>query len=158
MAGLAGTLYVEDDGVGDVLYVWYERYKRFTGMAAHSAAIPFGHEYGCDPSRPDSIVELRSAGHSARGANNSIDLGIDAVTTRMNTGRLKISSRCRALFAEAQDYAYPEDPNGEGDTKGEKPKGLDHALDALRYMVMHVDARRIARSLGRNEEVADAVA
>ncbi len=142
-ACLAGTLYIDEDG-RDILYVWYERYKRFQTMAIHAQAIPFEVDYGCDRSRPDSIVELRQAGHTARGVNNSIDLGIDAVTARINTGRLKISETCRALFAEAQDYSYPEDPQREGETKGEKPKGLDHALDALRYMVMLVDGRRIA--------------
>lgn len=129
----------------DILYVFYERYKRKTSLSVHGAAIKsvYPEGYGrwfADPSRPGSIRDLRKAGITVRGARNDILTGIDAVDARINSGRLLISEECKALRAEGQSYKYPEDK------EGEKPVDeFNHAMDALRYLVMGVDADRIAK-------------
>ena len=144
-AAVGAALYVNEYG-DDVLYVHYERYKRFTTLAEHARAIPRGHYWYADPAEPDSIASLRVAGHACRAADNSIITGIDAVSNRLYTRRLLISDRCKALFGESQLYSYP--------TKDDEPYGdrpiddNNHALGALRYMVMGVDRRQIARSRG----------
>ncbi len=133
----------------DVLYVWYERYMRTTPMTSHASALPKPGQWWADPSRPDSIDELRRSGHSVRAGNNDILLGIDAVSARIYSRRLRIHSRCKALLAEAEQYQYPEKDD---QVIGDKPlKDFDHAMDALRYMVVGVDRRRIAR---QREEAA----
>ena len=139
---LGAVLFVNEYG-DDVLYVHYERYMRETGLEDHAASLPEGYEWWADPAEPSSIHEFRQAGHAVRKANNSIVLGIDAVHARLNTLRLVISPHCKALLAEAEQYAYPEKDD---EMYGEKPLDVNnHAMDALRYLVMGVDRRRIAR-------------
>lgn len=142
-AGLCAVRYIDEEG-RDVLYVWYERYKRFTGLAAHAEALPPDSTYHADPSRPDSINELRKAGHTVRPAYNGIIVGVDAVNARIYSDRLKISKECRALLAEANEYCYPEKDD---ETHGENPVDeFNHACDALRYLVAGADKLRVATS------------
>ena len=56
------------------------------------------------------------------------------------TGKLKIiENRCRALVAESDRYRYPDKDE---DIIGDKPVDEDnHAMDALRYMIMGLDYR-----------------
>jgi phage terminase large subunit len=139
-AALAGTLYESEAGK-DILYVWYERYKRRTVLSTHARRLPKGVRYWADPSRPDSIKELRISDHVVRKGNNSILTGIDAVTARIYSGRLHISAECRALFAESTQYKYPEKDD---EVVGDKPlDDFNHSLDALRYLVMGVDGHRM---------------
>ena len=158
-ASLGGTLYIDDDGK-DVLYIWYERYKRETGLGDHAAAMlpiasapaddpddpdqaPRTMMWYADPSRPDSISELRRGGLKVRKAKNDIMLGIDAVNARIYTQRLKVSRSCKALIAESEEYAFPEKDD---ETYGEKPVDeFNHALDALRYLVVGLDRRKLAK-------------
>lgn len=126
----------------DVMYVWYERYKRFTPMRKHVNALPENVLYFADPSRPDSIDELRKGGVVVRGSKiRDIMTGVDAVNSRIYTERLVIHPKCKALFAEQQEYSYPEKDD---EIVGDKPvDGFDHALDALRYLIVNVDRHRI---------------
>lgn len=141
-AALGGVLYEDENGRA-CIYVFYERYKRQTPMSAHAEALRRLERmtWYCDPSRPDLIREMRVADIWTRPANNAILAGVDAVSARLESGRLFISSQCTAIIAEAQGYAYPKDG------LGEKPEGgMDHAMDALRYLVMAIDGRHLARS------------
>jgi phage terminase large subunit len=143
-AALAGKLFINDDG-DDVLYIYYERYKRSQTVEQHARALPKPGAimWWADPARPDSIAELRGAGHAVRAGYNDIMLGIDAVSARLLSNRLKISPLCRALIAESDMYAYPEKDD---EVYGEKPVDqFNHALDALRYLVMGIDRRKMAR-------------
>jgi len=136
---LGGTAYVDDDERTH-LYIWYERYVSQALVGSHAKALPTGHVWWADPAEPDSIVELRQAGHRVGKAKNDILIGINAVLSRMDAGTLHISERCRALRAELGAYHY--DPN----KMSEKPVDeFNHAADALRYLVMGVDRGRVAR-------------
>ncbi len=144
---LGATRYIDDDGQ-DVLYIWYERYKRNVSLVDHAAALPEGLTWWADPSRPDSIADLRRGGHTVRGAYNDIMLGVDAVNSRINTGRLRISNQCRALKAELEQYRYPEKDE---EVFGEKPiDEFNHACDAVRYLTLGLD-RRERRSQKKGE-------
>ena len=139
LAALGGTAYKGEDDRTHI-YVWYERYKSKTPMSEHAKSLPRGHVWWADPSAPESIVELRRAGHKVRGAVNDIEIGVNAVNTRVEAGTLHISRRCKALAAELEAYHY--DP----DKVSEKPVDeFNHACDALRYLVMGVDRGRVAR-------------
>lgn len=151
-AAVAGTLYVAEDtgktngDPRDVLYMWYERYRRRTHLWEHAQALPSGVTWYADPSRPDSIDDLRRADVIVRKADNDIIRGIDAVNARLYDGRLKISRLCRAVIAEAELYGYPLE---EDEPKGDRPVDENnHALDALRYGVMGIDRRRVAQRSG----------
>jgi hypothetical protein len=73
-----------------------------------------------------------------RRGNNAKQTGIAAVSARLQDGRLRIvQGTCPNLLAEAGLYRF-------GD--GEMPENEhNHALDALRYLVSRLDARRMAR-------------
>ena len=153
-AALAGTYFIADEGdvcrrLGlskgdDVIYIWYERYKRTTPLKQHAHALPQGVLWYADPSRPDSINELCTADHTTTGIRHEIIVGVDAINQRIYSRRLLISKACRATIAEAESYAYPEKDD---ETHGDKPiDGFNHALDSLRYLVMGIDSGGVATS------------
>ena len=132
----------------DVLWIWYERYKSRTPIEVHAQKMPklpsrtitwySDHE-------PELVQKLRRGGHRVKTAKKSIIAGIDAVSARIKTGRLKfITNCCTATISEGELYSYPED---EEEIGGDKPDGKncdDHAMDALRYMVMGIDGKKAA--------------
>lgn len=146
----------------DLLWVAGERYESGITLPVHSAALPMGVRYWADPARPDSIAELRVAGHDVipcvhkvgQGGARPILDGIDRVTDRIRTGRLRVSSACVNLVREAGLYAY--DP-----TKiREEPIDRDnHAMDALRYLIVGLDrGKAVARRRTPAEVAAEAEA
>jgi phage terminase large subunit len=136
---LAATIYQGEDKRQHI-YIYYERYLSKHLMDAHAGAVPTEPIYYADPSRPDSIQEMRRAGIRCVPAMNDILIGINAVNARIDSGTLHISNDCRALIAESQAYHYPEDK------ATEKPiDEFNHAMDALRYLVMGVDKGKVAR-------------
>ena len=152
---LVGVL--DDD---DVLWVFYERYVtgRENDLLQNAHILKEWHEalkkttgedvrmWFADASRPNSISLFRKlAGFAVRKANNqagSIASGIDLVTARIRTGRLKIiKDSVKGLIHESELYRYStgEDEEAHGDT----PKDANnHAMDALRYLVMGIDRKR----------------
>jgi hypothetical protein len=128
----------------DVLWVYGLRYQSWCTLPEHSAALP---EKGvirwfADPSRPDSIAELRIAGHDVvpcvHLGTRPLLTGIDRVTHRIKTNRLKvIAGSAPDLVREATLYHYPDDRSGE------EPVDRDnHSMDALRYLVTGIDRGR----------------
>lgn len=123
----------------DVLWVGWERYRSQCTLPTHSEALPSGLRWWADPARPDSIAELRIAGHDVvpclHLGHRPVREGIDRVTSRIRTGRLRIHRRCQDLWREAGLYQYdPDHP--------EKEEPLDrdnHAMDALRYLITGLD-------------------
>jgi len=75
------------------------------------------------------IDEYRDEHHlNLEIADNAVVTGLTRVWERLSTGRLKIFSSCTKLLAEYRLYRR--------DDKGEIVNSPDHALDALRYLVM----------------------
>lgn len=129
----------------DVLWIEAERYRRDTSLQDHAAALPRRVDWYADPASPTEIDALRLAGHRVHEAFNGIRVGIQAVTARVRTGRLRIVQRaCPNLCAEAGLYRYPSADETGADS--ENPVDADnHALDALRYLVCGIDKRFIAK-------------
>ncbi len=150
LAAIAG--HVDSD---DVLWVTFCRYVRQTTIPIHAEAIPKGVRYWCDPAQPESIAQLRSHGHDVlpcvhrpvRGASGEtkkpVLAGIDMVSERIRTGRLRIVRQaCLPLVRELGMYHYDPDKRLE-----EPVKEDDHACDALRYLVVGLDRNRAVPGL-----------
>lgn len=121
---------------------WHNAFKKTTGDNVRT--------WYCDH-RKDSILSLRRMGLNAKPAPKgpeSIPLGIGLVQSRIRTGRLKIiSSECPNTKAESLLYRYPM---ADGMAVGNKPIDADnHALDALRYMVLGIDRKQVAKQLAK---------
>ena len=77
---------------------------------------------------------MQKLGIIVQGAANDVAMGIERVTARGKTGRLRISPECRNLISEAETYHYKEDTD--------KPvKEADHCADSIRYMIMGLDCK-----------------
>src|SRR5216683_8094210 len=114
-----------------------------TALRGHDWPLSYGHAepwpWQPDPSEPGTICELRCAGFKIQKADNAQNPGISAVHSRIEAGTLKIiGTACPNLVSESQLYQYEEG--------SDKPvKEYDHALDALRYLIFKLDAKRLAR-------------
>lgn len=154
-AALVGLL--DDD---DRLWIFYERYVsgRQNDLLQNGYKLKEWHDvlvkstgqevrmWWADASRPNSINLFRKlAGFTVRKANNqsgAIASGIDLVTARIRTGRLKIiKDSVKGLIGESELYRYHtgEDEEAHGDVPRDEH---NHAMDALRYLVMGIDRKR----------------
>ena len=128
----------------DVLWVYWERYGSKCPISEHSRHLvrrDDGIRYFADPAGADQTAELRTADHDVipcvHLGRDPLQMGIDRVNQRIRTGRLKIFSGCKAVRREAGIYHYDEAK------LSETPVDADnHALSALRYMVVGVDRGR----------------
>jgi phage terminase large subunit len=130
----------------DVLWVWFERYKSRCPIEEHANALPKLTEKTIkwfSEHQPELILKLKKGGHKVKKATKNIKAGIDAVNARIYSGRLKVvQERCIALIAEAANYSYTDD---EDDPGNDIPiDENNHAMDALRYMIMGIDSKRAA--------------
>jgi hypothetical protein len=98
-----------------------------------------------DPSGAGEISELKRAGFTISAGKNALRQGIAAVTARLHSGWLKVAAgACPNLLAEAELYRYSDDAT---DKRAETPvDDHNHALAALRYLVMKLDAGRNVRT------------
>lgn len=139
--------------VDDVLWVGFERYESFVTLPGHSAHLPRdGTSWWADPSRPESIAELRINGHDVRPCTHKgtspVLEGIDRVTERIRTDRIRVSRSCQNLIREAGLYVYDKD----GITPVDKN---NHAPDALRYLVTGQDRGRLIGPHRKPEPTAE---
>ncbi len=94
-----------------------------------------------DPSAKGQIEELSQVyGVSGiAGADNNINSGVARLQSLFARSKLLISAGCKNLISELEMYRYAEDRDGQ---LTDKPlKKMDHAMDALRYMVHSESAR-----------------
>ncbi len=135
----------------DVLWIAGERYLCATPLHEHAAALRQQQPVAwyADPAGRTEIEELRAAGLTVRASSNPIRPGIAAVTARVRTGRLKVyGPRCPNLLDEARRYRYPTPT--ERVLLGENPVDeYNHALGALRYLIVKLDARALGKSRQR---------
>jgi hypothetical protein len=131
----------------DVLWLTGERYLARTPLHEHAAALSAlgGLTWWADPSGATETAGLRAAGLVARPGDNDLRAGIAAVSSRLQTGRLRVlKGACPQLIREAGLYRYP--------TEAERLRGEEnpvdehnHALAALRYLVCGLDGAFLAR-------------
>ncbi len=145
--GLSG--FVDRD---DVLWLYAERCLTNVLLEPHSKHLDERTTYYADPSGLLEINEMNKLGVMVQKSINDIEMGIERVTARGKTGRLRISPECRNLISEAETYHYKEDTD--------KPvKEHDHCVDALRYVIMGVDGKPepmvVSLNYNDNEEPED---
>jgi hypothetical protein len=138
--GFSAPLAVVDGGLGEdgILYIRRTLYVTRTPIEFIADQLTRGAVHYCDPSAPSEIKRLRYLGIKAVPAVNAVRDGISRCTARLETGRLRIARSAAApLLAESSSYRYRE--IAEGIFCDDIEPGPDHALDALRYLVMGVD-------------------
>lgn len=108
------------------------------------AADPAGNAANSQTGRGD-ILFLRRAGFQINSRKSGVFAGLNLVRARLRPAyiagggpRLFVLSRCRVLIESMVKYHYnPRNP----ETSEPVKDGPDHAVDALRYMVLHLDER-----------------
>ena len=121
--------YVEDE--------WYKTERTDAQIAEYIASCKFSAVYP-DPENPGAIEELRRRGVNTREVikgKGSVSLGIQKMRELFLSSKLKINKKCVNLIAELEMYSYDE-KSGEKNEKEEPVKAFDHAIDALRYVIM----------------------
>lgn len=127
------------DRDNDIIYIYSEHYRGQAEPAVHAAAIKARGKWikgAIDPaSRGRSQLDGRKIidqyeknDLKLEMAVNAVEAGLLEVYQRLSTGRLKIFSTLDKLKSEFRIYRRNE--------KGFIVKENDHALDALRYLVM----------------------
>jgi hypothetical protein len=132
-----------------ILWLTGEHYVRQKPLSYHAARLPRAVSWVADPSGAAEIAELRAAGFKVWPGRNAIRPGIAAVQARILQGTLRIvAGACPSLLDEAGLFCYDETP---AEKRGENPVGAyDHALDALRYLICHLDRHRQARTTAQD--------
>lgn len=134
------------DRDGDVVYIYAEHYMGQAAPAIHASAIKARGPWIWGAIDPASVGSGQLDGRKLReeyakeglnliDADNAVEAGIHACYQRMVSGRLKFFSVCRNLISEFRIYRRNED--------GKIVKENDHAMDALRYLIM--SGMRVAR-------------
>lgn len=131
------TLEKDHDDKYWVRYEWYKRGKTEEQIAEYAQSIK-GNVYYPDPENPAAVQRLVDIGLNVRDVvkgPGSVASGINKVRELFKQGRLMIHKDCVNLISELETYRYPEPKEGKNDD--ENPvKENDHALDALRYVIM----------------------
>ena len=128
------------------LFIYDEHYQAKTLIKDHAHVI--NNRIGqyawtvADHDAQDN-AEMRDQGIYTRNAKKDVILGIQKVKRRLvmqpdGYPRLFISRTCKNLLREFGLYRWADPKEGRND-KEEPIKENDHAMDALRYMVMELD-------------------
>jgi Terminase RNaseH-like domain len=130
----------------DILWLTAEHYARGKPLNHHAQVLPRDVMRYADPAGAGEREELLCAGFRVRQGKNAVRPGIAAVSARLESGTLRIlKSACPNLLSEAELYRYDDDTAAGPET----PLSVyNHALDALRYLIPTLDARRLARPHG----------
>lgn len=86
-----------------------------------------------DPSAEAFQIELRRRGMHVVHANNSVEDGIQMMTSEMKKGNLYICSECVNTIREIESYVW--DPKAAEKGYDEPLKKDDHCCDSLRYVI-----------------------
>jgi phage terminase large subunit-like protein len=127
------------DGDSGILYVHAEHYRGQAEPSIHAESIKARGAWvpgvidpasrGRGQKDGEQLFNLYSElGLNISPAINSVESGIYEVWQRLSTGRIKVFKSCLNLLSEYRIYRR--------DDKGRVVKENDHALDALRYLVM----------------------
>ncbi len=133
------------------LYLYREWYKAGTRTAEHAEIIQKlsqNETYILTVADHDAAdrAELESCGIRTRAAQKNVITGIQAVKKRLagagdGKPRIYFFNNLKNILSEMYDYQWL--PSSDKQNAREEPLKLnDHAMDALRYMVMAVDSRQ----------------
>lgn len=140
---------VDGDGRITLVREEYQRRRRIEEWAALARSLHDTYviqTFYCDPAEPDFIQAFESAGVAAVAANNDVLPGIQAVKNRLvvrgdGRPRLRLSAEAVQTAVEFEQYAWMENRDGVRDAP---KKTNDHALDALRYACLGLEANDAA--------------
>lgn len=150
-----GNLYVVDE--------WYEAEKTATEVASAIHEMVGDkriEDYIIDPasagthqtSQTSILTQLQESGIPCMPGNNDIRAGIDRVIQRLKPNKegnaqLYIFSTCTNIIREFEQYSWPKKKTENSNLSERPEKKFDHALDALRYVVMNrpEDFERVQR-------------
>lgn len=133
---------IDEDGR---VHIYDEHYEAKKLIAYHAAKIddrgPVRRSVG-DHDAQDS-AELRDKGIHIANARKDVSSGIQFVTARLALAgdgrpRLTIDPKCSNLRREMTGYRWTDAKDGVS-PKEEPMKANDHAVDALRYLIMELD-------------------
>ena len=119
------TYYITDE--------WYHRGKTDAEIAEYVAAQGYAMVYP-DPENAGGIEDMKRRGVNCRDVvkgKDSIENGINKIRELLKQRRLLVHSSCKHTIAEFETYHYDEDSRKETPVKEN-----DHALDAIRYVIM----------------------
>ena len=127
------------DRDADILYITAEHYRGQAEPSVHAESIKARGAWipgvidpaarGRGQKDGEQLYQMYvDLGLKIQPAANSVESGIYEVWQRLSTGRLKVFKSCQSLLGEYRLYRRNE--------KGAVVKENDHALDALRYLVM----------------------
>lgn len=91
-----------------------------------------------DPEAPEKILEMRNAGlyvRDVKKGKDSVVTGIDKVRELFKQNKIKIHKGCVNLIYELETYHYPDKKPDKNEYELPVAEN-DHALDALRYVIM----------------------
>lgn len=92
-----------------------------------------------DPEAPEKVKELSDKGLNVmevRKGRDSVTYGINKIRDLLKQGRIHIHENCKNTIFEFETYHYPDDEKKDGNNKENPVKENDHAMDALRYVIM----------------------
>ena len=132
---------------------WYKTGRTDAQIAEYVASCHYKAVYP-DPENAGGIEELRRREVNVREVKKgkgSIVEGIQMIRELFLNKQLLINKRCVNLISELESYAYDEDK------KSETPiKENDHAIDALRYVILSLfpkmdQQKKILREIGQRQ-------
>lgn len=127
------------DRESDTVYLYSEHYAGQSPPSIHADAIKARGDWisgAIDPASAGAnqkdgttlIDEYRALGLNLHPADNAVEAGIMACYQRFAAGRLKIFRTLRQTITELRIYRR--------DDNGKIVKENDHAMDAMRYLIM----------------------
>lgn len=97
-----------------------------------------------DPSASGFKVDCRKLQITMREADNTVETGLNAVGNFFSDGTLRIRRRCIMLRKEIISYVW--DPKAQKKGEDKPLKENDHAVDALRYVILAIRKRLFSGS------------
>jgi hypothetical protein len=143
------------DRTSDIVYLYSEHYMGQAEPSIHADAIKARGDWipgAVDPASQGAgqvdgkklMDEYRKLGLQLVAADNAVEAGIHAVYQRLSSGRLKVFKNLGSLRAELKLYRR--------DKHGKPVKENDHALDALRYLIMTGMIHAMTEPYGHEED------
>lgn len=143
---------IKDDRMW-VVDEWYERHKLEAEVVQIAQEWRDKWPIDCfilDPSAAKLRAAMRNVGLDVVAADNAVLSGIQTVAARLSLDpagdpRLLVHRRCSNLIREFGSYEWME--HADGSMKDKPKKEHDHALDSLRYALVHMDGIRSMPSI-----------
>ena len=142
-----GTFGRGNDRILWILDEHYHQHKPNSEWDELATTLYSGFPAWADPSRPDRIADLRKAGLSIQGANNSIKQGVPRVAELLSFRfseeegaepwcRLYVHPRCVNTIREFKSYRRKRDPHDANLFLEDIEDRNNHAMDCVRYIAI----------------------